>query len=141
MVITVKENEVRTARLNRFRTDDDGTFGSLVLDNGEFMFTIEPELNDNKSNVSCIPTGMYKAVRHRSPTFGEVYLIKGVANRSNILIHSGNVEDNTQGCIILGITSGKLKEKKAVLNSRTAISILEDAFDKKEFYLTITDSY
>ena len=141
VIITVKENDVRTARITRTRTDEDGTFGMLVLDSGEFMFTIEPELNDNKSNISCIPTGMYKAVRHRSPTFGECYLIKGVAGRSNILIHSGNVEDNTQGCIILGITSGKIDNKKAVLSSRTAIGILEDAFDKKEFFLTITDNY
>ena len=66
---------------------------------------------------------------------------KGVAGRSNILIHSGNIEDNTQGCIILGITSGDLNGKKAVLSSKTAVNILETVFDREEFYLTVVDAY
>lgn len=56
----------------------------------------------NQNEVSCIPEGTYKAIKHISPTFGETLWIQSVHGRSEILIHVGNYMKNTRGCILPG---------------------------------------
>ena len=141
VVITVMENEVRSARIVRYLTDEDGTISVMKLDDGTVFDVLEPELNDNKSSISCIPTGMYRVVPHESPRFGSTYLVKGVANRSFILFHSGNTENDTEGCILVGMRRGEVNGKRAVLESKTAMEKLKSVFGYKEFWLTIVDSY
>lgn len=128
---------MRTARLIRFRTDTKGTHGIIVLDTGHRYLTIEPELNDNYKSISCIPTGQYEVDWEPSSKYGACYWVKDVAGRSYIKIHSGNTEDDTEGCIILGLGVALT----GVKSSKAAVSAFENTFRKQSFRLTIVDSY
>lgn len=79
-----------------------GTLGACFI-NGTFLcFSLELPWKGNEKEVSCIPAGIYKAVRHTSPKFGETYLLLDVPNRSEIIFHAGNSIADTEGCILLG---------------------------------------
>ncbi len=69
-----------------------------------------PWLN-NQRNISCIPTGVYKAKKHMSPTFGRSFWLQDVPGRSEILMHFGNYaasknprtgRPDTRGCQLPG---------------------------------------
>ncbi len=136
--------------LRRFAESPDGTFGRLKGP-GLSLYTLEDEWVGNRPNVSRIPAGIYlcaRAVFHRGGY--ETFEVIGVPNRSHILFHVGNTEEDTEGCILLGTSmgplevtdedSGERRPKLAVLGSR-------DAFDRfmnqlrglDEFDLRITD--
>lgn len=63
---------------------------------------LELPWKDNKFRVSCIPNGKYKAIKHKSPRLGNSFWIKDVPNRSEILIHIGNYNKDTVGCLLPG---------------------------------------
>jgi hypothetical protein len=119
---------VRELTLIRFAYTADGTLGRL----GPFC-TLEEEWQDNRPNVSCIPTGTYRCARrfyHRGGYW--TFEVIGVPGRSAILFHAGNTEEATAGCILLGrrfgvlVTrdedTGRRVPKLAVLDSRAAFS-------------------
>lgn len=81
------------------------TFGVLRDENLiPFAVTLENPWLDNQRNVSCIPEGRYECKRVQSPRFGNTFEVTNVPNRSHILFHKGNKEDDTQGCILVGET-------------------------------------
>ena len=90
------------------RTIDNGkqTNGVLYVEKDNKIlfecFTLELPWKDNQRRVSCIPQGTYKAVKHRSPKFGESVWIQNVPNRSEILIHPANYVRQLLGCIAPG---------------------------------------
>ena len=84
-------------------------------------WSLEPPWLNNRRNVSCIPDGTYRCLRHQSDKYGSVWALQGVPRRSGILIHAGNVVDDTQGCILLGARIGWLHGSRAVLDSQKAI--------------------
>jgi hypothetical protein len=104
------------------------TVGVLFLNGGMIGFTIEPPWQDNKRNVSCIPTGIYKFKLHQSVKHGECFLIEDVPERDNILIHVGNWVSQTEGCIMPGLKVGYLNNERAVLNSAAAMDLLIEVF-------------
>lgn len=82
--------------------------------------TLELPDKDNKRNISCIPKGRYIVSRHKSPKHGECYHVKNVRDRSMILIHKGNFIEDTQGCILVGMTS----DGKNVYQSTDALEMM-----------------
>jgi len=64
--------------------------------------TLELPWLDNSKQISCIPAGTYQVRKHNSPTFGKVFHVTGVPGRSEILIHKGNFNKDTKGCILVG---------------------------------------
>lgn len=74
-----------------------GTFGG---------YTLENPWRDNKTNVSCIPTGEYPTeIRTASESGSRNYdhlILRDVPERTYILWHIGNYEKNTEGCILPG---------------------------------------
>lgn len=113
----------------------DRTEGQLQLNDGKVLYTIEPpqevERNGkrerNVRNKTCIPEGNYelrKLERSASGKYKKVYWVTGVEGRSGILIHNGNTVKHTRGCIIIGLKSGVLAGRPAVLNSRSAKALL-----------------
>lgn len=79
-----------------------GAVISCLMFGDHQLFTLCEKWRDNKASVSCIPDGEYLCEIVRSPKFGEVYEIKGVPNRSHILMHTGNTVADTEGCELYG---------------------------------------
>ena len=112
---------MRQLKLIRIAFIPDGTFGILFdYDNSIICLTLEREWKNNEKNISCIPRGEYVCQRIESPKFGFTFEVLNVPGRSHILFHSGNIEDDTHGCIITGKRIRMFKNKIAVLLSRIA---------------------
>ena len=104
--------------LKRIAENEDGTFGVLIDGDTPFALTLERNWLSNKPNESCIPAGKYVCKRIISPRFGETFEITNVPGRSHILFHTGNLEEHSKGCILIGEEFGYLNGKVAVLSSR-----------------------
>ena len=116
-------------KLVRVAYIEDGTFGVLFDEETPFCLTLEREWKDNKRGVSCIPVGTYMCRRVQSPKFGDTFEICDVPDRSHILIHKGNIEDDSHGCPIIGEEYGKYKGKIAVLSSGKAFKEFKQRTD------------
>lgn len=144
--------------IRRYATGDHGTFGkaTLTLPDGTepwHAYTLEEEWHDNARTISCIPAGRYRAF-FRTPSntpasvrFMSVYELLDVPNRTAILIHAGNTEEDTKGCILVGRRTGTLTvadedtgeptTKDAVLASRDALEGLHRATGKRDLLVVI----
>jgi hypothetical protein len=124
------------------------TKGDAAIEQNGFPFfqfkTLELPWKNNQRNISCIPEGAYKAIKHVSPTFGDSIWIKNVPNRSEILVHVGNFvgSDNPRtgrpdlrGCIAPGnafrdITGDGIVEVVSSKNTLNKIlAMLPDEFE------------
>jgi len=120
MIITVK----------RFKSDDDATLSMLYVD-GEFeCFGLEDEYRQTKvPKETRIPAGIYKmGVRtvggfdyrytRKFPEFHQGMLeIKNVPGFEYVLIHVGNTDEDTDGCLLVGCganTCGELSVSSSV---------------------------
>ena len=101
--------------LKRFSTGPDSTLGLLFIDDAFVCFTCEDEHRDIKvAGETRIPAGTY-AIRVR--TWGGFHQryerrfafhrgmleICDVPGFTDILIHIGNTDDDTAGCILVGL--------------------------------------
>jgi hypothetical protein len=134
--------------LRRFRSDEDGTFGTLELD-GKVFFTVEKPWLGNKPFESCIPEGDYKLIPHgKYGKDGEVLAIIGDTvshyqdteyKRYTCLIHTANYPKDVVGCIGLG--SDYVADKSMVTSSRKSIADFYDIIDpNKEHQLKIENA-
>ncbi|NDV20004.1 hypothetical protein GO013_11280 [Pseudodesulfovibrio sp. JC047] len=102
--------------------DELASLGELFIvdDLGErkVLCTLENPWLDNQTNISCIPVGDYICRCVISPKYGETFEIVGVEGRTHILFHWGNFVENTDGCVLLGLT--REEYVPAVWNSRAA---------------------
>lgn len=122
--------------LTRDEQNRDGTFGRMRLLSGVIIRTCEDDWLQNARGRSCIPAGMYQLVRttywkHNVETF-EVVPVPG---RTRILVHVGNTEEDTLGCILTGLRRGEIMVakdedtgqpkvmKQAVVESRQAFKL------------------
>lgn len=78
------------ATLTREPSTDEGTFGTIVLDTGAELYSVELPWRDNQTGISCIPLGVYRCEIYNSPKHGRVYLLQHVPGRSSIEIHVAN---------------------------------------------------
>ena len=128
-----------------FRIEDNhqfGVFGYLLINKELLCATLEPPDYQNMQNVSCIPSGQYLCSKTQSPTYGEVYEVRHVPNRTHIYFHAGNLVEHTEGCILIGQFHGKLKGNRAILNSgRTYRKFIESLNGEYTFHLTIKECY
>lgn len=127
------------------------TIGDLCIDGNFFCNTIEDTVRhlpatcpDTSRGRSCtceekvyaqtaIPAGKYKITLEYSPRFKrQMPYLHDVPHFLGILIHSGNTETDSAGCIIVGENTVKGK----VLNSRATFERLY-ALLKKEKEITI----
>ena len=85
------------------RPQTDGVqMGDLYLDGAFLAFTLEPSSDEAHP---CIPSGRYRIVMTMSTRFKRMMpLLLDVPGRSGIRIHSGNIEGDSSGCLILGST-------------------------------------
>lgn len=135
----------------------DYTIGILYIDGNRFCETIEDTdrgLSDSmteaeilrlkKPNVTAIPTGIYPidlntvSSRFGKNSFyvnicnGKLPRLQSVKGYSGVLIHCGNTEKDSSGCIICG--ENKVRGK--VINSKETFKklyrLLKDKYDKRE---------
>ncbi len=92
----------------RFKYSANGTFGIYFLEaNGKIIqngFTLEPGPNHGKGPI---PPGIYHAQiiwwdRQSPKSDYYVYKLSDVPERKGILIHAGNRQSDTSGCILPG---------------------------------------
>lgn len=115
---------MKKVELTRVEQDEECTIGVLNVCGRVVCYTLEKPWRDNQPNISCIPEGTYPLRLEYSPSKGrELWTIKDVPGRSYVRIHDGNTVDDTEGCPLTGMWPGKLKGKRAVLDSRTALSL------------------
>ena len=107
--------------LIRLKEHNNATFGALLCDGRPIAVTLEDAWKDNARMVSCIPQGTYTIRRHTSPKFGEVFRVEDVPGRSDILIHAGNTDADTHGCILLGKQFGAVGDKWGILQSNSLL--------------------
>ena len=124
-----------------YRESDDGkqTLGRLVIQGVELK-TLELPWRDNKKQISCIPAGTYICKPRTSDKYKRHFHVLSVPNRSYILIHAGNTNAHTLGCILVGLSRADINADGLadVTSSRKALdkllSIAPDGFK-----LTIRD--
>lgn len=134
---------MKVLELIRLEKSGKGVVSILKINKEIFCCALEPPDNNNQVNVSCIPVGQYYIDPVNSPKFGKTYKILNVPNRSNILFHAGNTMTDTQGCILLGETIGKLKGDRAILNSGSTFKKFMEklGISGPRAILTVTECY
>jgi len=118
------------------------TIGDLFVDGRFFCHTIEDAVRslpvrcpDTPAGRSCrcrekvyartaIPAGTYKVTMAYSPRFKRVLpYLHDVPHFLGILIHSGNTEEDSAGCIIVGrnTVKGKVTESRKTSDALNAL--------------------
>lgn len=105
-----------TLELKRFAENENATLGALFIDGVLQCFTCEDEHRDvKKMHETRIPDGTYEIIERTYGGHYEKYCkkfswhkgmleLKNVPGFSDILIHIGNTEKDTSGCILVGMT-------------------------------------
>lgn len=100
------------AWLRRTERTVDGVFGRLT-GSGINLVTVEDDWRDNQRNVSCIPAGLYLLRRTLFYRHGyETFEVCDVPDRTRILIHIANTEEDVEGCIGVGLRLGSLRVRR-----------------------------
>jgi hypothetical protein len=91
--------------LSRDCYSNQATIGELTIDGTFECYTLENAMgNLTATGKSCIPSGTYNIVDYASPKFGfHVPLLQNVPGYDAIEIHPGNTEEDTLGCILVGL--------------------------------------
>ena len=113
-----------------------GTAGEMFRNGSHLCFTMERPWLDNAKGVSCIPPGRYPCKTYQSPTKGDVWMLVGVPDRSEIEIHAANIMTELRGCIAVGSEKGLLGGYLAVFHSRDTMKLLKATLPA-EFILEI----
>ncbi len=128
------------------------SFGNEILATIERPWIVDPAGRPGgKSEVSCVPAGIYKLRQHTrpdgkwslaltNPDLGVYYLAGDRPKeygRFLILIHIGNWVSDVIGCIAPGLTKGDSSKGRMVMNSTKAMARLEDFIAGDEVELEI----
>jgi len=134
--------------VDRFTSDDDTTISRILVD-GEFVcFGLEDEYREHKvANETRIPAGTYMIRLRREGGFHGRYSarynwhqgmlqVKNVPGFEYILIHTGNTDDHTAGCLLTGEQATIAKGDMSVGMSRIAYEklykmVIEEAKQEK----------
>ena len=120
----------------RFSSQNDSTLGLLfdVTDGRKFLcFTLEDEARDTKvMGETRIPAGIYELKLRSEGGYHERYVkkygksfhkgmihVQNVPNFRWILWHTGNTDEHTAGCLLLGDTSQQNVSKGGFIGAST----------------------
>jgi len=130
---------MKKLRIVRLEQSDAGALGVLLIEGNIFCITLEPDAFDPVK--SQIPEGTYRVKRFHGTKWKDTFKIL-VPEHKYVLFHAGNVEADTDMCIILGRFAGTLREDRAVMNSgHTFRAFMEYMKDQQEAVLQIRDLY
>lgn len=109
-----------TLKLIRRECKADGIFSDLCAENGVKLYSTLEHSYDCKPKI---PNGTYTCVRGKHRLHGmtedfETFEITGVEGHQGLLFHWGNWQQDSSGCILLGLSrSGDM-----ILHSREAFA-------------------
>jgi len=119
------------------------TIGKLYIDEVYFSDTLEDKVRDLSKDQkvfgqTAIPYGTYQVQVSRSPKFGrDLPRLLNVPHFDGILMHRGNTNKDTSGCILLG----ENKIKGMVINSTgyevKLVEVLKTALLKEKVTIEI----
>ncbi len=129
--------------LTRRWFEDERTIGELWCEGEWVAFTMEPGFAD--VDAPRVKFGFYHLVRHdlQEYKFRDTWALvgEGVSHqpeegipRSAVLFHKGNWDEDTVGCILLGMTISHM-------NGETATRASGDAMDRLRSFLGSADAY
>lgn len=144
---------METLYLRRIGDGPDGTLGVLGPSKSPNKWaTVEEEDQGNRQNISRIPAGIYICVRRWYNKGGyNTWHVTNVPNRSLILFHVANTEEDVEGCIGVGKSHGVIlrededdhrkRFKSGVIASRAAFNefMAHTADYGEQFKLVISD--
>ena len=127
------------------------TIGKMYIDGDYFCDTLEDRVRDINKNgkfdngevkvagETAIPYGRYQVVVTMSPRFKrELPRLLNVPNFEGILIHRGNTDKDSAGCLLLGENKVKGKVINSTPYEQKLVSILKDVQSKgEEIWITI----
>ncbi|NOQ31776.1 MAG: hypothetical protein GQ570_11700 [Helicobacteraceae bacterium] len=118
--------------LKRFMSDDKGTIGTFHIDNEPKCFTMEDAYHETKIyGKTRIPMGNYEVKLRDAGGMTQRYAkrysnhkgmlwLQNVPNFEWVYIHTGNTDEDTDGCILLGEVANLNINNKMVQESRDA---------------------
>ena len=124
-VITVRKVDRMKLTVVRTQFGTDATNGLLFIDGIFECYTLEDQYQAVKvMHETCIPEGTYDikfrktggfhskySERYKNAHYGMLH-IQDVPNFTYILIHTGNTDEHTSGCLIVGETQQDLEVSK-----------------------------
>ena len=137
-IISPKKENIMELQVTRFSSQNDSTLGLLMekADQGlKFLcFTLEDEYRTVKVyGETRIPAGRYQILLRTEGEFHQKYLAKfgpdfhkgmlwlqNVPNFEYVLIHIGNKDDDTAGCLLVGNTSQENIVEEGFIGASTA---------------------
>jgi len=136
--------------LHRTHVIGEATLGELFVNGVMECFTLEDVVRDLGPNgegkvygKTAIPAGTYEVIISLSPKFGRLMpRLVDVPFFTGILIHKGNTEENTHGCILVGdmINQGRLIHSTAAFD-RLYPKIVEAIGNHEKVTITITNNF
>lgn len=124
--------------LHRRDKTDRRTIGELYVDQVWECYTLEDKVGSGDGLPgNAIQAGRYELGWWESPKFKRrLPILKDVPGRSYILIHAGNTERDTEGCILVGAD----RIPDAIMQSRLALEALISKLRKPgPHYITVGD--
>lgn len=136
--------------LQRGKPDADRTMGEWRYNGALWYYTIEPGDGPADAEHPRIPAGHYVAFPFEwqpgsTADFPRTWQLEGPGlhrprKRTAILVHWGNLDENTKGCIVIGLSRGTLKGEPAVLDSKAAVVDLRKRVGRAEFGIDIREA-
>lgn len=137
--------------VRRVAKRDTYTIGKMYINNEYFCDTLEDKDRGLKQassvssiqkikvpNQTAIPTGTYEVVVNKSPRFGRMLpRLLNVPGFDGILIHRGNTDKDTSGCILVGENKVIGKVINSTPYEKRLVDILTKSQNNKE-EITIT---
>ena len=116
--------------LDRIIQTDEATLGRITLGGIHVCYTLEDQFQETKvPGETRIPDGEYKIILRKSspmtarynrrfaPWHKGMLEIAEVPDFSNILIHLGNTDDDSAGCVLVGDDWNRTQSNPMLLNS------------------------
>lgn len=120
--------------------DEEQEFLCFVLEDKTNEIFGKPKTFKKIPKLTAIPYGTYEIILDYSPKFRRILpRLLNVPYYQGILIHSGNVAADTDGCLIVGLKRGK----NSVLDSKNALNgiimpLLRKYYKKEKIFIEIT---
>ncbi len=122
--------------VDRYVSDEDTTLSRVFVDGSFACFGLEDEYREDKvPGKTRIPAGayrvtlraegkMYHEFKNRFPGFHKGMLhIRDVPGFEYVLIHIGNTDEDTRGCLLIGTQANNAPGNMSISNSKIAYEL------------------